>query len=416
MEHRSLVVGMDLGEEYTQLCVKREGQEPESICISPGNDRFLIPTALCIRNDTKDWLFGEEAIRCRNREAGCFFSDLLGKATRQETVTIYEMEFTGAMLLERFVRKVLTALKQRYIQDTIERVTVTVQELNENLEAAIYQSLEGVGIRRDRAAVQNHLLSFMYYAVSQPKSLWAADVGLFDFRAEGMFYYQLSASRRVSPVAISAQTADLSDLMDYEMLRSMNDKSLAYTFRTVTDKVLSHRLLSAIYVTGSGFEGAWCDSVLRELCVARRVFKGQNLYVKGAAYAAAGGPAQNEFLFLTEDMLRATVCIRMFRDNRISDYPLVTAGTKWNEVNAKTVGILDDTDEVFFTVLSAVRKETKHVVMNLRNLHRRENKTTRVSIGIRCIDRDTAVLTVKDLGFGQFYPNTYRIWEKVITL
>lgn len=418
MESRSLVVGIDLGVEYTQICVKREGQEPESICVSPGNDRFLIPTALCIRNDTKDWLFGEDAIRCRNREAGWFLSDLLGKVTRQETVTIYDMEFTGAMLLERFIRKVLSALKQRYIQDTIERVAVTVQELNDNLEAAIYQSLETVGVRRDRATVQNHLLSFMYYAVSQPKELWAADVSLFDFRPEGMFYYQLSASRRTAPVAISAQTADLSDLMDYEMLETMSDKQLAYTFRTITDKVISRQILSAVYVTGSGFEGTWCDGVLRELCTARRVFKGQNLYVKGAAYAAAAPnePKLQDFLFLTEDMLRATVSIRMFRDNRISDYPLVAAGTKWNEVNAKTVGILDDTDEVFFTVLNAVRKETKHVVMNLRNLHRRENKTTRVSVGIRCIDRDTAVITVKDLGFGQFYPNSYRVWEKVITL
>lgn len=419
MESRSLVVGLDLGTEFTQIAVKREGMEPESVCVSPGNDRFLIPTVLCLRDDTRDWLFGEEAVRCRNREAGRFFPDLLGMVMREETCEIYDKEFTGQMLLDRFIRKVLSGLKLRYLQDTIERIVVTVQKQDSKLEAAIYHSLEAMGIERDRAIVQSHLMSFMHYAVSQAKELWSNDVALFDFRKEGLFYYQLSASRKLEPIAISSQTADLSDLMDSDSLESMNDRQLAANFRGITEKIIGRQILSAVYVTGSGFEGTWCDEVLRELCKTRRVFKGQNLYVKGAAYAgqmAGKETKRREFLFLTDEMLRSTISIRMFRDDQISDYPLVWAGTKWNEVNAKTVGILDDTDEIFLTISNAVRKETKHVVMGLRNLHRRENKTTRVSIGVRCLDRDVAVITVKDLGFGQFYPNTYRIWEKVVQL
>jgi hypothetical protein len=93
---------------------------------------------------------------------------------------------------------------------------------------------------------------------------------------------------------------------------------------------------------------------------------------------------------------------------------MVAAGTDWRTVNAKTVGILDNSDEVFFTIFHTVRKETRHVVMNLRNIEPRENKTTRVAVNIKFLDRDTAVLTIRDLGFGEFFENTYRIWEKVI--
>lgn len=419
MESRNLVVGMDLGSEYTQIAIKREGMEPESVCVSPGNDRFLIPTVLCLRNDTRDWLFGEEAIRCRNREAGRFFSDLLGRVVREETCMVYDQEINGRVLLERFIRKILSGLKLRYVQDNIDRIVVTVQEMDSRLEEAIYASLESMGISRDRSIVQSHLMSFMHYAVSQPKELWSNDVALFDFRREGLFYYQLSSSRKLEPIAISSQSADLSDLMDYDLLENMNDRQLSVNFRGITEKIIARQILSAVYVTGSGFEGTWCDEVLRELCTTRRVFKGQNLYVKGAAYAAYAAGRENlrkSFLFLTDEMLRSTISIRMYRDEQISDYPLVLAGTKWSEVNAKTVGILDDTDEIFLTISNAVRKETKHVVMSLRNLHRRENKTTRVSIGVRCLDRDIAVITVKDLGFGQFYPSSYRIWEKIVQL
>lgn len=418
MESKSIVIGYDLGHEATQISVSRGMEEPESVSITPANGHYLVPTVLCVRNDTKDWLFGEEAVRCANRGAGVFVDDLVGKVRRGEEVVIYDTRFTAQALLERFIRKTFTALRQRYLQDNIQKIVVTTREEDMQVERAVLAALEAIGIKQDRVQFQPYIISFMYYSVCQKKELWTNDVALFDFNENGLFYHQLSTSRKYAPITVSSQTADLSDLMDAGMLETMPDNQLSYCFRTVTDKVIHRQILSTIYVTGKGFEGNWSDDVLKSLCTGRRVFKGQNLYAKGAAYRALYGNSEQlqDFLFLTDDMIRSTISIRMFKDNRIADYPMVRAGAKWSEVNAKTVGILDDTDEVFFTVFHAVKKETKHVVMSLRNLHRRENKTTRVSIAVTCIDRDTAVLTVKDLGFGQFYPNTYRVWEKVISI
>ncbi len=415
---QAMIIGYDLGIEFTQISISRAGEEPESVSITPSNGHFLIPTVLCVRNDTKDWLFGEEAIRCHKRDAGAFVDDLLGKVKRGENVTIFGTSFSATSLLERFIRKTFTALRQRYLQDNVGRIVVTTREEDEATRMAVVAAFETVGIKEERIRFQSYLMSFMYYAVCQKKELWTNDVGLFDFNENGLFYHQLSTSRKYAPITVSAQTANLTDLLDAGMLETMPDNQLAYCFRTVTDKVIHRQILSTIYVTGKGFEGNWSDDVLKSLCTGRRVFKGQNLYAKGAAYCALYGDSEQlqDFLFLSEDMVRSTVSIRMFKDNHIADYPMVRAGDKWMDVNAKTVGILDDTDEVFFTVFHAVRKETKHVVMNLRNLHRRENRTTRVSIGITCIDRETAVITVKDLGFGQFYPNSYRVWEKVISI
>ena len=124
----------------------------------------------------------------------------------------------------------------------------------------------------------------------------------------------------------------------------------------------------------------------------------------------------NNFLATIPDYKQAYRAIRMFKDNRVADYPLIRAGERWKTAKATTVGILDDTDEVYFTIFNAVRKDTKYSIMNLKNLHRRENKTTRVAVKVTFLDRDTAVCTVTDLGFGQFFPSSYRVWEKIITL
>lgn len=417
-EGRPIVIGFDLSPEMTQIAVSRAGEEPESVSVSSTSGQFLIPTVLCVRNDSGDWLFGEEAIRCKNRNAGVFIDDLLGKAEREESVYIRDVEYTPRNFLERFFRKIMVVLRQKYASDSVEHVVVSMRDPSDKLIQMVTDAMETTGIRREHIRVRSHLQNFMFYAVCQKKELWVNDVGLFEFNENGLTYTQLSTAKKIAPITVTAQITDLSTLLDNNMLETMPDNQLAYCFRTITDKVLYRQILSTIYVTGKGFEGAWSDEVLKSLVAGRRVFKGMNLYAKGAAYYGLYENAEDmrDFLFLTEDMIRSTIAIRMFKDNQIADYPMVRAGTRWSEVNAKTVGILDDTEEVYFTIYHTVKKDSQHVVMSLKNLHGRENKTTRVSIGIRCLDRETAVITVKDLGFGHFYPNTYRVWEKIVTI
>ena len=74
---KSLIIGLDLGVDTTQISVSADGGEPESVSISPNKSMFLIPTVLCVRYDTRDWIVGDDAIRCRNREAGFFVNGIL---------------------------------------------------------------------------------------------------------------------------------------------------------------------------------------------------------------------------------------------------------------------------------------------------------------------------------------------------
>ena len=413
---KQLIIGLDLGVDTTQISVSVDGQEPESVSVSPNKSMFLIPTVLCVRNDTRDWIFGDDAIRCRNRDAGVFVNGILEKVENGDTVNILGTEFSGNQLLERFIRKVFTALRQRYLRDNIVKVIITVKNKTTVLSKAIENAFKSVGFDVETIRILSYMESFMYYSVSQKKELWTNDVSLFDFDEEGLKYYQLSTSKKQLPITVTATSHDFSDELNYPMLASMVETRLASIFKGITDKLLYRQILSTIYFTGVGFDGDWANDVIKSLCPGRRVFKGQNLYAKGAAYSGLveKNEAYKDFLFLTEDQVRYSVSIRMFKDNRIGEFALVEAGSNWDQVNAKTVGILDNTDEIFFTIYHTVKKETKHIVMNLRNIEQRENKTTRVSVGVKFLDRDTAVITIKDLGFGEFYKNSYRIWEKVI--
>lgn len=414
---KSLIIGYDLGAATTQINVSVNGGEPESVNISVNKNMFLIPTALCVRSDSKDWLFGDDALRIKNREAGQFIDNLLDYVEKDQVIDVFGTEYDGNALIEKFIRKSFTALRQRYLQDKVELIVVTVKNKSDRIVAAIEKAFFAMGYDMAVVKILSYMESFMYYAIKQKKELWANDVALFDFDEEGLKYYQLSTSKKQLPITVTAFSYDLSDELSYEMLFTMVESRITGILKGITDKLLYRQILSTIYFTGVGFDGDWANGIIKSLCPGRRVFKGQNLYAKGAAYYGliCQDDTYKDFLFLTENQVRYNVSIRMFKDNRIAEYPIVKAGADWREVNARTVGIIDDTDELFFTLFHTVRKETKHVIVSLRNLEQRENKTTRVHVSAKFIDRDTLVITVKDLGFGEFYANSYRVWEKVIT-
>ena len=93
-----LIIGFDLGAENTQISVSVGGGEPDSISLVANKSMYIVPTVLCVRNDTRDWLAGDEAVRCRNRDAGVFVSQLLEKLESGEKTDIFGTEYAPPAL------------------------------------------------------------------------------------------------------------------------------------------------------------------------------------------------------------------------------------------------------------------------------------------------------------------------------
>ena len=54
-EIRDLIVGIDFGREYSQICYyDRKGEEPRSLSMKVGGSQYEAPTCLCRRTEQKD--------------------------------------------------------------------------------------------------------------------------------------------------------------------------------------------------------------------------------------------------------------------------------------------------------------------------------------------------------------------------
>ena len=123
---RKLIVGYDLGDDFSQIsCYSYKTFEPIPICPCEGDEFYLIPTVLCVKKDTKLWLFGEDAVTCASNGEGIVVDHILEKVRSGEEVEILGQSFTGVSLLEKFLRKSLTLIKNYFPTEPITKLVMT---------------------------------------------------------------------------------------------------------------------------------------------------------------------------------------------------------------------------------------------------------------------------------------------------
>ena len=82
-ETRDLIIGIDFGKEYSQICYyDRKAEEPRSLPVKVGSSQFEMPTCLCLRPDRKTYCAGLEA-EYFAREKGGFLAGNLYEISAQ---------------------------------------------------------------------------------------------------------------------------------------------------------------------------------------------------------------------------------------------------------------------------------------------------------------------------------------------
>lgn len=416
---RSLIVGIDLTNDYSQLSIFSENDELYSVSITNDPQRYRIPTVLCAMYGSGEWLIGDEAMQIPESPTCVRITDIVSCACEGKNRRIFDTEYTPDMILEKFFRRLLGALKVRTGGAVIQSIAITVPHTDPSLVAAIGAAFDRLGILKSDYRIISHLESFMYYVVSQnSRDIWISDVGLFDFDQDGFVCYMLSFGRKQVPLTIVAQKHELTRRLSLRMLELDETDRCLKAFENIVEEIMYRQSVSALYFTGIGFESAWADEVLKRLCSGRRVFRGQNLFVKGAAYAAklfVRGESAN-YLLVGDDVLKCSISIRVIQNGGYFELPLVEIGQPYMTAAHDIDIIMDETNELDFIVHNVLKKDFVCAIMTLDGLDVRKDRTTRLNVSLSFPNRDTCVITVRDTGFGSIYKTNYRIWEQTLKI
>lgn len=394
MSDRTLLLGVDLGNEKTQLAVyDKTTREPLLIGRTEDNPDGLIDTVISM--ETQGPLRG-----------------FVSKIQRGEDIIVEGKYSHPANVLAYYFRKTLSLTRKQYPGETIRQLVVTVADATKEFVQVIYQALEKIGIGRDRALVLGHKQSFMYYVLYQKKEIWVNDVGAFDYSEDRLNYYQMQVDRAKNPILVGVHKKDYSDAL---ALTNMGENHKAAVFENIVYGAIHKQLLSTLYMTGDGFEGDWAEGVFRKLCIGRRLFKGRNLYVSGACYAAreiADTPRLDNYLLLDEEMITGHVTMQAYADAESKEIILAKAGTPWYLVDEQMDVIPDGDTEIAVTVRNVFDQREKQFMLDLEPVLNKVDRHCRIGIRVRFASPKTCVITLKDKGFGELFPTSNRIWEK----
>ena len=218
------------------------------------------------------------------------------------------------------------------------------------------------------------------------------------------------------PKLVGVNEKDYSDAIEFS---ASGEEYQASVIENVIYGAVHKQLLSTLFMTGDGFEGSWADEVFRKLCIGRRLFKGQNLYVSGACFAAreiAETPRLESYLLLDDEMIKNYVWIEAYADAGEQEIVLAKAGTPWYLVDEEVDIIPDGDNEILLMVRNVFHQGEKQFLLDLEPVLTRVDRHCRIGMRVRFSSPDTCVVTLKDKGFGEFFPTSHRIWEKSFKL
>lgn len=366
-ENNGLYVGIDIGSRITQIAVYNE-EKYEPICIGEYDD------------ENKNYILTEK--QQDDRERFC-----------------------------SFLAQCVSHIKRYGGSEEIAKITVTVRDANRDRAEMIRDAFSIVGVNGDDIQVISYRQSYMYYVLSQSQEFWVNDAALFDYSENGLIYCQLTVDRRRKPYVAGVLEKDYSSNMPY-------GSNHAFMFENIAENALHKQIISTIYMTGPGFEGGWADDSMRKLCRGRRIFQGQNLYVKGACYAArhsAGLGIMPECVFIDDDMIRVHISTNVYVKTENQEVILAKAGTLWYEVDNSIYIIPDNENEIVINVTNVItRDHMKHLIPIDFVDEERENMTTKLRLRIRFQSPERLIVTIKDEGFGEICHSSGRIYERII--
>ena len=413
-EFRNLLVGLEIGEEYSQIAYY-DRKARDALCISTraGKEQPAFPTSLCTLYGGQEWHFGRDAEYFAARGEGERVRDLYKVFCSEQPVMHGGVRYEPWELLAVFIREALELMGVNDVLGNLKGLMITTPKLGRLFARNANRAMESILGRKTGFSIQDRLESFYYYCVSRNLDTIRRPVCLLEMDEYAAQLHILTGNTERTPITAQITTKAKTELTGNDAEK--DERLLAYL-----QEHIENTNFAATYILWDGFSSDRFPVTSQYLVrFGRRAFAGSNLFVKGACYAAREksepGRTKN-ILFLGKDLVRTNIGMELLVDGERSYCPLIAAGTNWFD-NMRSIEMIPaSADSVIFRISGMEDSQESSCRLELTDIPERPQGAVRLRVSADCPTEEECEITVTDLGFGGLYPASGKQWRCRIPL
>lgn len=412
---KEIFLGLDLCKKSIQLSYFREDkQEPQSICQQNNTETFLFPNVLFYATKEGKWYVGNDVSNVRFAKEGTIVEDVIGNIESENHVVIGASSYTYEMLLLILLKTHVEDFLARNEEYVLKAITVALEEYHPLVYKVLGRFAKELGLDEKHFFVISHETAFFQFVMNQEEKLHTNAVAMFDYGHDGMEYYRIDKNHHGNTKIYNLRYESLHKELPYTMLFE-DVETLDQNFAILARQKMRETYVSAVYLTGSGFNDTWIQESQKVLCDGRRVFVGQNIFTKGACYHAKKGAFENgtDTILCTQGSIPFDIGVSIGDlEGRNRFYPVAIGGKEWYNMHGKVTLFLDDTKRIHMVYRDKVTKNMEKEVIEINGLPQRPPKTTKISLEVEMYNETMGAIIIRDEGFGSIYPTTNKIYRK----
>jgi len=434
---RKFNIGFDLGEKSCQISyTTMDGEDPKTFSMMPAQEQFNIPTQLTKKIGANLWYCGTEAEQHIDHGEGTLVTHIYSSAVSGKPVMIEGQEYEPCSLLALYVRRCLALLARDVPTDEIGVIMFTAEKMDRDTVNALQKVRKLLNLPVEAVYCESCRNSFYNYMLMSPESMHENDVLLCEYDGEhAMRIDRLSYNYRTSPVVaflrsqeypqLSAgqlPSAQIRDYLQADAARSGEnaDDVRDSRFLEILKQAAPEHEISSVFLIGEGFRNRWMKQSLTYIAYHRRVFLGNNLYSKGAAYGALirrkKPEAAAKYFFLGENKLTSNIGLLVRHLGRSVYHPVLSAGENWYEVDREEEYILEEGNELTLVITPLTGGDVRQERILLDQLPKRAEGTVRIGLRFTMSAKDKLTIDAEDLGFGEIARSSGQTWNFGIQL
>lgn len=398
---KGIILGIDFSIDFTQMAVLDDEINPRSISIGT-EDNFLIPSVVCYNSELNEWSAGDEAVN----------KSRLNNSTEYRKLPEILKQNYGEDLTKQIITTYMSYLLKVAVNYSngklIKNVLVTLNEVTPEMIELITTAFTNLGYNANDIKIISHSESFVYYVLNQGKDIWINQVYFLNFDRNDFSCRKLNVIKGKQVHVADVTVEDLNDRMTYDSVKNNMDMADEIVADYMEDQ-LKKNVVSGVFLSGEGFYAEGWAKTLQTICRNRRVFKGNNLIVKGATYAAKEFfymKTLKDYIISCKGRTRVRVTMSVKHKERDSMVTLSDIGDYWYQAKSKTECIMEEPTEAVFEIHNIMKHTTEEFRIDLTEFPKRPPKTTRISVDFKYLTENKFQITITDLGFGEFFKSS----------